>query len=74
MFRRSTLRNRWLWVSLAAVLLLQVGVTHFGPMQSLFDTMSISLAQWFVCIAVASSVLVAEEARKFISARTRNTR
>ena len=73
-FRRSTLRNRWLWISLAAVILLQVGVTHLGPMQSLFDTMSISLAQWFVCIAVASSVLVAEEARKFISARTRNTR
>ena len=48
----------------------QVSVTHLGPMQRLFDTTSISLTQWMVCAAVASSVLWVEEARKFTVRRT----
>ena len=68
-FHRDTLGNRWLWWSLAAVALLQVGVTHLGPLQRLFDTTSISLTQWLVCAAVASTVLWVEEARKFIIRR-----
>lgn len=63
-FRKETLNNRYLWTSLMAVLLLQVGVTHVGPMQRLFDTTSISIMQWLVCVAVASSVLFTEELRK----------
>jgi Ca2+-transporting ATPase len=70
-FSRGTLRNKFLWISLCAVLLLQVGVTHLGPLQSLFDTMSISGSQWLICIAVASSVLWAEEIRKAIIRFTR---
>ena len=66
-FHRDTLANRWLWLSLAGVLLLQIGVTHIGFLQRLFDTMPISAAQWLVCIAVASSVVVVEEIRKFIA-------
>ena len=51
---RHTIANRWLWSSLAGVLALQLAVTHLGPMQRLFDTTSISAAQWAVCVAVAS--------------------
>ncbi len=68
-FTRFTLSNRMLWLSLAAVTVLQVGVTHVGFMQSLFDTTSISFGQWLVCIAVASSVLWLEEIRKFVVRR-----
>ena len=39
-------------------------------LQSLFDTTDISVGQWAVCIAVASSVLWADELRKFV-VRTR---
>jgi Ca2+-transporting ATPase len=63
-FDRSTFKNRFLWISLVAVLALQVAVTHVGPMQSLFDTISISGIQWLICIAVASTVLWFEEIRK----------
>ena len=70
-FNRGTLRNKFLWMSLSAVLLLQVGVTHLGPLQSLFDTVSISGSQWLICIAVASPVLWAEEIRKAIIRFTR---
>ena len=66
-FHRDTLANRWLWIALGGVVLLQVGVTHVGFLQRLFDTTSISVLQWLVCIAVASSVVVIEEIRKFIA-------
>jgi hypothetical protein len=36
-------------------------------MQSLFETTSLSLSEWVVCIAVASSILWVEEIRKLIS-------
>jgi Ca2+-transporting ATPase len=65
-FHRNTLTNRWLWVALVAVVLLQVGVTHVGFLQSLFDTTDITALQWLVCTAVASTVLWVEEIRKFI--------
>ena len=63
-FRRATLRNSKLWIALAAVIALQIGVTHVGPMQDLFDTTSISATQWLVCLGVASTVLLTEELRK----------
>ncbi len=68
-FSRFTLTNGALWLSLGIVALLQIGVTHVGFMQSLFDTMSISATQWLACIAVASSVLWLEELRKLVVRR-----
>ena len=69
-FRRHTLTNPQLWIALVAVIVLQVGVTHVGFMQRLFDTTSISSTQWLVSIAVASSVLWFEELRKAFVRRT----
>ena len=69
-FRRHTLTNPQLWIALVAVIVLQVGVTHVGFMQRLFDTTSISITQWLVSIAVASSVLWFEELRKVFVRRT----
>jgi hypothetical protein len=39
------------------------------PLQRLFETTSISVAQWAICAAVASSVLWTEEVRKAITRR-----
>jgi Ca2+-transporting ATPase len=73
-FRRQTLLNAYLWVSLLCVIVLQIGVTHVGAMQRLFDTTSISASQWLICLAVASSVLWLEELRKiFIRRQLRPT-
>ena len=63
-FTRDTFRNRALWLSLSGVVALQVGVTHFGPLQRLFDTTSISLLQWLICAAISSAVLWVEEINK----------
>ena len=65
-FHTDTLRNRWLWLSLVTVLALQIAVTHLGPLQQLFDTTSITLANWAICALVASTGLWIEEARKLI--------
>jgi Ca2+-transporting ATPase len=65
-FRQETLGNRYLWTALGAVITLQIGVTHWGPMQRLFDTTSISLVQWGLCVIVASSIIFLEELRKII--------
>ncbi len=69
---RLTLTNRHLWIALGGAASLQVAVTHVGPLQRLFDTTSISLAQWMVCLGVASTVLVAEEIRKIWTRRSRS--
>jgi P-type Ca2+ transporter type 2C len=63
-FRRATFGNAKLWLALTGVLALQIAVTHAGPLQRLFDTTSISGAQWALCGAVASAILLAEEGRK----------
>ena len=68
-FTRFTFHNRLLWLALAGVLALQVGVTHVGFLQDLFDTTSISLGQWLVCALVASSILLVEEIRKAVLRR-----
>ena len=64
---RDTLANRWLWVALAGVLLLQLAVSQVSVMRGLFDTVTITAGQWLVCVAIASSVLWIEEARKFFT-------
>ena len=69
-FRRETLHNRNLWLALAGALALQVAVVHAGPMQRLFDTVSMTGLQWAACAAVASSVLWLEELRKAVLRRT----
>jgi Ca2+-transporting ATPase len=69
-FRRETLHNRSLWIALTGALALQIVVVHAEPMQRLFDTTSMSAANWLVCATVASSVLWLEEIRKVILRRT----
>ncbi len=71
--QRHTFANRWLWISVSAVLTLQVLVTVWGPLQRLFDVTSLTLAQWAVCIGVASTVLVVEEVRKLVYRSRRPT-
>ena len=52
---------------MAGVLLLQLAVSQVSVMRGLFDTVTITAGQWLVCVAIASSVLWIEEARKFFT-------
>ncbi|MPV35816.1 cation-translocating P-type ATPase [Georgenia subflava] len=65
-FSRHTFTNRILWLSLAAILLLQVAVVYVPFLQGLFDTTALSAGQWALAAVVASSVLWVEEVRKAV--------
>ncbi len=66
-FNRTFFANRALWFSLACVVLLQVLVVHWPPAQDVFSTTALSLRDWMMAAAVASAVLVFEEARKALA-------
>jgi Ca2+-transporting ATPase len=66
-FSKRTLSNWRLWASLGAVGAIQVLVTIVSPLQSLFHTTNISVGQWLICAAVASSVIFVEELRKLVT-------
>jgi Ca2+-transporting ATPase len=65
-FSRYTFTNKWLWISLGGVLVLQALVVGLPFFQRVFDTAPLTAYEWGVCIAVASSVLWLEEIRKAV--------
>ena len=65
-FNRQFFSNGKLWLALVVVLLLQVVVVHWGPAQAIFDTVDLTLNDWAWSLAIASSVLFLEEARKLV--------
>ena len=61
--------NRWLWGAVLLAAVLQVAVVHVPFLQHAFGTAPMTAAQWAVCVALASSVLWLEEARKVVLRR-----
>jgi P-type Ca2+ transporter type 2C len=61
-------RNPWLRVALVLSLALQILVVYAPFLQPAFGTVGLSLTDWLVCVAVASSVLWLREVSKlFVS-------
>jgi Ca2+-transporting ATPase len=58
-------RNRWLWLSVAAAVLLQLVVLYVPAMQKAFGTVALSAGDWLVAVAVASTVVYARELLKW---------
>ena len=58
--------NKWLWGAVILSFLLQVAVVYVPFLQQAFSTVSLSLNDWLLCIAVASSVLWLRELSKII--------
>ncbi|GIU86572.1 MAG: hypothetical protein KatS3mg009_1087 [Acidimicrobiia bacterium] len=74
---RHSFTNAKLWIALAAVVVLQIAAATWSPLQRLFTgadaAADLSLTDWLVMVAVASTVVVFEELRKLL-ARTRGAR
>jgi Ca2+-transporting ATPase len=62
----TMLRNRWLWWSLALSLALHTLVIYVPFLQSAFQTVPLSSADWTLCFVVASSVLWLRELSKLL--------
>ncbi|WP_409331617.1 cation-translocating P-type ATPase [Trujillonella humicola] len=65
-FTRHLFTNRWLWISFAAVVVLQIAAVQLSFLNPIFDTTPLSAGQWLTCAAVASTVLVVEESIKLV--------
>jgi Ca2+-transporting ATPase len=65
-FNQHFFANRMLWLAISSVVLLQIVAVHWPPAQIVFHTASLKPADWLIAFAVASSVLVFEELRKFL--------
>ena len=68
-FNVNFFRNGKLWLALASVLALQVLAVHWRPAQAIFGTTDLQMGDWLLSTAVASSVLLLDEARKFLACR-----
>ncbi|EHR70250.1 P-type ATPase, translocating [Burkholderiales bacterium JOSHI_001] len=56
--------NHWLWGTVALSAALQVAVVHLPVLNQAFGTAPLSLAQWAICLVLASGVLWLSEIRK----------
>ncbi|MGB2799706.1 MAG: cation-translocating P-type ATPase C-terminal domain-containing protein, partial [Dehalococcoidia bacterium] len=65
-FRMETLSNRYLLLAYGALILALVLVTEIGLFQRIFDTSSLTLHQWSICIIAALLFLIVGETLKFI--------
>ncbi len=64
---RGLFRNAWLWLALALSIGLQAAVVYLPALQSAFSTTRLTLRDWGVCAAVASSVLWVREFSKILA-------
>jgi Ca2+-transporting ATPase len=64
LFTRHSLANRSLWLSLSAVILLQVMATNWRPAQIIFDGAELSATDGLIATGVGASILVFSELLK----------
>ena len=70
-FRVGLLSNRNIVFSELFGLLIMIGISYWKPLQSLLKTAPLTLNDWLILIAVAVTLFVAEETRKwFLRRRT----
>ncbi len=68
-FSRDLFRNAKLWAAIGGVVALQVAAMHLDVVQGVFGTADLTPADWVVAVAVASTVLWFDEARKLVLRR-----
>jgi len=61
---RPLWRNGWLWLAVAGGVGLQMAVIYVPALQRAFRTVPLDAADWLLCAAVASTVVVARELHK----------
>ena len=65
-FNKHFFRNGKLWLALMCVLALQALVVHWPPAQGVFGTTALEPDDWLKAVAVASSVLLLDELKKYM--------
>jgi Ca2+-transporting ATPase len=65
-FNSHFFANRWFWLAIVSVLLLQAVIIHWSPAERIFHTSPLNLTEWLIAAGIASTVLVFEEVRKLL--------
>ncbi|MBP6869358.1 cation-transporting P-type ATPase [Candidatus Babeliales bacterium] len=65
-FNIGLFSNFWLSVVSAIIMVLQLLIVYAPPMHYVFKTVPLQLHHWIYAVAVASTVLIFEETRKFV--------
>lgn len=68
-FAMNPLSNRFLIGATAIVIMLQILAVYTPFLQGVLHTVPLALSDWLIIIPVAASIIVAEEARKFLARR-----
>ncbi len=71
-FSLGLFTNKYLYIAIAASILLQVSATILPFFQVTLGTTALSLWDWGLVVLVSSSVFFADEARKFVQQKMRN--
>jgi Ca2+-transporting ATPase len=71
-FRLGFFGNKLLLGGIGLAILLQAAVIYLPPLQKVFYTVPLTLADWGVVILMAAGVLVVEELRKLVAPRLFN--
>ncbi len=56
--------NPLLWAAIAVSVVLQAAVVHVPVLNKAFDTILLDPVDWLICVALASALLWADEAKK----------
>lgn len=65
----ALLANRWAWMMLAALLVMQGGFTYWPTMQAVFGTQALSAEYWPPMLAFAAAVFILVELEKALTRR-----
>ena len=57
--------NRLVWLAIITLIVFQMALTYWRPMQVLFGTVAIDALTWQMIVVVASSVFILVEIEKF---------
>lgn len=64
--RETLFSNRYVWYAIGLLIIIQLGFTYLGPMQTLFHTTDMGFESWLRVMFVASSVLLLVELEKML--------
>lgn len=63
--RQGLFGNRYVWLAIGVLLILQSLLTYWGPMQTLFSTAPIDIGAWTYILLFALALLVVVEGEKY---------
>ena len=64
--RRGSFGNRLIWLAVVVLMIAQLGLTYWSPMQAMFGTQSLNWQSWKRIVVVAASLFVLVELEKLI--------